>query len=33
MLSTTLQNHHGFDYQKGKFNDNHKKRNGPVEKD
>ena len=30
-MNTTPQNHHGLDYQKEKFNGNHKKRNGLVE--
>ena len=28
MMTTTPWNHHGLDYQKGKFIANHKKRNG-----
>ena len=28
MMRTTPRNHHGLDYQKGKFNENHKKING-----
>ena len=31
MMSTTPQNYHGLDYQKGKFNRNHKKRDGHME--
>ena len=31
MMRTTSQNHHGLDYQKGKFNGNHKKKSGPRE--
>ena len=31
MMSTTPQNHHGLNYQKGKFNRNHKKRDSPRE--
>ena len=31
MMNMTPQNHHGLDYQKEKFNGNHKKRNGLKE--
>ena len=31
MVSTTPQNYHGLNYQKEKFNGNHKKRDGLME--
>ena len=31
MMSKTPQNYNGLDYQKGKFNGNHKKMDGPRE--
>ena len=33
MMNATPQNHQGFDYQKGKFNGNNKKRNGVKEEE